>query len=215
MCCTGRRSAGLLRGEKLSKPRVEVKRAARTQHGSKNAKPECSTRAHGILHSSFFFCVPCDLQPVTYDSVYVCFCSPPSWCADGWFKREVSLQMRAFNAIYTAVKPPAAQALNPARPDHPTHLPVDTLDSVCSCHSQHWPHATFSMGTVLQGLGRCHRPWLRTLSTRQAQGTSMRRAGALGLRCSSCSSRGPRSARATRGAFSRPRAAIRGPDSGP
>ena len=23
------------------------------------------------------------------------------------------------------------------RPAHPTHLPVDTLDSVCSCHSQH------------------------------------------------------------------------------
>ena len=134
---------------------------------------------------------------------FVAFCSPPSWCADDWFKGEVSLQMRAFNAICTAVKAHAAQALNPARPAHPTHLPVDTLDSVCSCHSQHWPHATFSMGTVLQGLGRCHRPWLHTLSTRQAQGTSMRRAWSLGLRCSSCSSRGPRYLRELREAHFR------------
>ena len=98
---------------------------------------------------AFFLAFPCDLRPVTYDSVCFCFCSPPSWCADGWFKGEMPLQMRAFNATHTAVQPPAAQAYKLARPARPTHLPVDTLDSVCSCHSQHWPHATFSMGTVL------------------------------------------------------------------
>ena len=136
-------------GEKLSKPRVEVKRAARTQHGSKNAKPECSTRAHGVLHSSFFLCVPCDLRPVTYDSSLSSICSPLSWCANGWFKGVASLLLSAFNGIHTAAKPSAAQALNTARPAHPTHLPVDTLDSVCSCHSQQCSRAKLSTGMVL------------------------------------------------------------------
>ena len=136
MCCNSRRSGGLLRREN-EQTAIEGPRTARTHDGITGA-PGTRKRAHRTIFR--VFCPMCRAGRVhllAVPRVLVCVCSPPSWCADGWFKGVASLLMGAFNAIRTAAKPPAAQALNPARPAHPNHPPVDTLDSVCSFHSQH------------------------------------------------------------------------------
>ena len=58
---------------KVANARRRNARTGRTQHGSKNITGECTARAHGTVHSSLRFGVPCDLRAAAVPSAAFVF----------------------------------------------------------------------------------------------------------------------------------------------
>ena len=142
--------------EKSSKRDAKSRVSAAARHGSKNAKAECDGGGRALSHSSFLFFVRSHGQQVA-STPLAALVLPPQQRHVEWCRTSVAtLLLLSFDSIYTAGKPPAAQAIKPAHIIDPIHAPTRVLAYLARDTQRIDWRANSSIDMVLQGPAYWH-----------------------------------------------------------